>query len=301
MAKTLVIMAAGMGSRFGGDKQIAHLGPSGEILLEYSVFDAIHAGFDKIIFVIRTSMRESFSDLTTSMKCAFPAVEFILAYQGGETEFEGIPIAAARTKPLGTVHAVLSARKYIDSHFAVINADDYYGRYSFEALSKAMDRFTKPSDAALITYSLKNTLSPYGAVTRGICVLESNFLKGIRESYKVMSTENGGSVEATEYGIRELDPDSPVSMNMWAYNKAMLAHIENYFRSFLSCLDEADNKSECLLPVMAEHFIEADIVQISAYPTSERWFGLTYREDAADAAWELDKRHEDGRYPKKLF
>ena len=268
---------------------------------EYSVFDAVRAGFSKIIFVIRPEMQTSFDELVCKMKLACPTTEFSLSFQGGDSEYDGISIPSARTKPLGTVHAVLSARKHIDSHFAVINADDYYGRESFEVLSAAMERFSAPEDAALITYSLKNTLSRYGAVTRGICVLENGFLKNIRECYRVTASEDGNAVEATDSGFNILKSDTPVSMNMWAFNRKFLNKIEDYFKTFLLSLSEKDNKSECLLPVMAEHMIESGVISVAAYPTSERWFGLTYKEDAPDAAWELDKRHEAGHYPQKLF
>ena len=301
MAKILVIMAAGMGSRFGGDKQTAHLGPSGEILMEYSVYDAIKTGFDRIIFVIRPGMESELQPLLQDMEAAHPNVEFIHAPQVLSSEWHGISISESRRKPLGTVHALLSASEWLDAPFAVINADDYYGRDAFRAISEAIDRFESSSDAAMVAYSLKNTLSRYGAVTRGICSIENGFLQNIRESYKVMSTEDGGIVELIDGTVKPVCGEQMVSMNMWAFHHGIIPHIEEVFSRFLRKLTEDDNKSECLLPDMAEYLIENRSVFISAYPTDCRWFGLTYKEDALDAAWEIDKRHQDGTYPDKLF
>ncbi len=301
MTKILVIMAAGMGSRFGGDKQLTGVGPSGEILLEYSVFDAIHAGFDKIIFVIRPGMEDYFHVLTRRMKNSYGKKEFYYSIQGGKNSFDGIALPAGRVKPLGTVHAVLSAREHLTSHFAVINADDYYGPGSYKKLIEAMESFDEPQDAALITYALKNTLSSHGAVTRGICEISQGKLCNIRESYKVISDKHGVIIEKTELGENILPPDTPVSMNMWAFNVKALPYIEDYLTEFLDSLEADDNNTECLLPVMAADLMRDGKLIITTHQTDERWFGLTYRLDADDAAWELDKRHHDGHYPQKLF
>lgn len=298
MAKALVIMAAGMGSRFGGNKQTACLGPSDEMLMEYSVYDALKAGFDRIIFVIRPGMKNELQALTDIMRKSNPNVQFILA----EQTLEGCTgVSPFRTKPLGTVHALLSAEKYIDSPFAVINADDYYGRNAFLTLSIAIDKLAEAGTAALVSYSLKNTLSRHGAVTRGICSVEKGLLKNIHESFKVKELDSGEIAELLENGNRVLSPQTPVSMNMWAFSNSLLPDIKEYFFEFLTSLSGEDNNSECLLPIMAEQFIEKGKITVYTYPTDSRWFGLTYRSDADDASWELDKRHQDGTYPDKLF
>lgn len=294
-------MAAGMGSRFGGNKQVAKIGPSGEMLMEYSVYDAIKCGFNRIVFVIRPEMREEISELISSMKNSHPTIQFHFSEQCLPVEYEGIAVSPLRTKPLGTVHALLSAAEFIDAPFAIINADDYYGRHAFASISSALSKLEYPEDAAIITYALKNTLSRHGAVTRGICSVEKGFLKSIRESYKVTACEDGLIYEKTQQGLAPISECSMVSMNMWAFHHGIIGEIKSYFLSFLSGLEPTNNKSECLLPVMAESLIEAGKIRISAYPTESRWFGLTYKEDSEDAAWELDKRHQDGTYPQKLF
>lgn len=301
MAKILVIMAAGMGSRFGGDKQVAEIGPGGQILLEYSVYDALRAGFNRIVFVIRPGMEDFFNELIERMRRAFADIEFYFSLQGDKNSFDGIALPLGRIKPLGTVHAVLCAREYLKDPFAVINADDYYGPGAYSELIRAMDGIDDAEDAALISYALKNTLSSHGPVTRGICRIENGRLLGVRESYKVKAEQSGKIYESTGQGPVPLSPNTPVSMNMWAFSPKSLAYIEDYLSVFLDGLEADDNESECLLPVMADDLIKEGRLRILVYPTDERWFGLTYREDASDAAWELDKRHQDGHYPDVLF
>jgi len=301
LAKTLVIMAGGAGSRFGGEKQLALLGPSGEILMEYSVYDALKAGFNRIVFVVRPGMQLALSPMLDKMTRAHPQALFICAEQQIDRDTAFAVSHPLRTKPLGTVHALLSAAPYIDGPFAVINADDYYGRQAFESMSMVMDTFTKSDDAALIVYSLKNTLSRHGTVTRGICDIEDGRLNYIREAYKVISTEEYGTAELIGDEYHQLPESSSVSMNFWAFHKDIIPSFIEYFKEFLTSLAPDDNKSECLLPIMAEHFIERGALNVRAIPTSCRWFGLTYKEDTLDAAWEIDKRHADGTYPEKLF
>lgn len=301
LGKNLVIMAAGAGSRFGGSKQLAGIGPSGATLMEYSVYDAIKAGFSRIIFVIRPDMEGEMAEMIGQIKKQYPTTELFCATQSFAKLPDGTGISPMRTKPLGTVHALLSAAQLIDGAFAVINADDYYGRQSFQQIIGAMDEFRTSADAALISFMLKNTLSPHGAVTRGICDVENGCLTKIREAYAVAEIEEIGCVEMLDDKMLLLSPDTPVSMNFWAFHKDVLTEAEKYFSDFLKDLDSADNKSECLLPVMAESLIEQGKLRVSVYPTLCRWFGLTYRDDATDAAWELDKRHADGTYPERLF
>lgn len=301
MAKILIIMAAGLGSRYGGDKQIAGVGPSNEILLEYSVYDAVKSGFSKIIIIIKAGMESVLNPIVDKMKRAFPSVDFIFAHQDTTQAFCGITVSPLRTKPLGTVHAVLSAMDMIDSDFGVINADDFYGRQAFETLYDAMDQFNSKSNAALITYSLNKTLSKYGAVTRGVCCVQDGHLCKIHESYKVMAAEDGNIYESTADGKVALMPNAPVSMNMWGFSKDTLPYMIEYLKQFLLNMDRDDNSSECLLPVMAGDLLSAGVLNIKAYPTNENWFGITYRNDLYDSAKELSRRHKEGQYPNKLF
>lgn len=300
LEKNLVIMAGGAGTRFGGNKQLAPIGPSGELLLEYSVYDAILAGFRRIICVVRPGMEEKFREILTPYSEAYTDISFICAVQS----FDDIPGFSAfhpeRTKPLGTVHALLSAAKYISGPFAVINADDYYGRGAIRQIAMAIDAFVSPSDAAMVLYELRNTLSLHGAVTRGICEIESGILVSIREAFNI-SVKGTDAVEIIDGRESFLPGSYPVSMNMWAFPRDILPFVSEYFHLFLDNLQADDMRSECLLPDMTESFIRRSMLRVMTYPTDCKWFGLTYRNDAADAAWELDKRHTDGSYPAKLI
>lgn len=301
MSKIMIVMAAGLGSRYGGDKQIAGVGPSNEILLEYSVYDSVKAGFDKIILIIKSGLEDILDPILERMKVAFPDIEFCYAYQDATKPFEGVSISPKRTKPLGTVHAVLSAIELIDSDFGVINADDFYGRGAYESLIRAMDKFDENVNAALITYSLDKTLSKNGAVTRGICKTEGGMLRGIHEAYKVKEADDGVIYETTDEGFSPLAPETAVSMNMWGFSIKTLPTMVEYLKNFLSNLGEEDNRSECILPIMAGDLLSSGDLCICALPTDETWFGITYREDLYESADELKKRHQCGQYPNKLF
>ena len=301
MSKIMIVMAAGLGSRYGGDKQIAGVGPSNEILLEYSVYDAIKAGFNKIILIIKSGLEDILDPILEGMKSAYPDIEFCYAYQDATKPFEGVIISPKRTKPLGTVHAVLSAIELIDSDFGVINADDFYGRGAYESLVRAMDKFDDNVNAALITYSLDKTLSKNGAVTRGICNTKDGMLCGIHEAYKVKEADDGVIYETTDNGLSSLAPETAVSMNMWGFSIKTLPTMVEYLKNFLSNLDEEDNRSECILPIMAGDMLSSGDLCICVLPTDEKWFGITYREDLNESADELKKRHQCGQYPNKLF
>ncbi len=301
MSKIMVIMAAGLGSRYGGDKQVVGVGPSNEILLEYSVYDAIKSGFDKVIIIIKNGLENIVMPIVDKMKSAYPAIEFCIAYQDSTKPFDGVQISKDRTKPLGTVHALLSAKDMIDSDFGVINADDFYGADAFKALSSAIDSFDDKINSSLITYSLNKTLSKNGTVTRGVCKVENEMLKGIYESYKIKMGDDGVIYETVNDGLNALHPETPVSMNMWGFSKETVPCMIAYLKDFLKNLAPDDNKSECILPIMVGDLMASGNLNVSALSTGENWFGITYREDLRDAAEELKNRHLKGVYPSILF
>lgn len=293
MKTTLLIMAAGLGSRYGGDKQIDGLGPNGEILMQYSIFDAIRAGFEKVVFVIKPAHKEIIERVCKDIK----GVEIAFAYQ----EFDSIPsfykIPADRVKPFGTVHAVLCARDVIAEPFAVINADDFYGADAFEVMNKKL-RDLKAGEATMVSYRLKNTVSRNGAVTRGVCELKDGNLSGVRETYKITIDENG-VIRDDESGV--LDPEALVSMNMWGFGADIFESMAEYFDEFLRAMPEGEIKAEYALPTMIDKMINARELTVSVLATDAVWFGVTYKEDRPSVVAELLRMHESGEYPKKLF
>ena len=293
MKTTLLIMAAGLGSRYGGDKQIDGLGPNGEILMQYSIFDAIRAGFEKIVFVIKPNHREIIERVCADIK----GVEIAFAYQ----EFDSIPefykIPADRVKPFGTVHAVLCARDVIAEPFAVINADDFYGSDAFFVMNKKL-RELEAGEATMVSYRLKNTVSKNGAVTRGVCELSDGKLVSVRETYKITVDEND-VIRDDECGI--LDPEALVSMNMWGFSADIFAKMEESFNEFLRAIPEGEIKAEYALPTMVDKMISTRELTVSVLSTDAVWFGVTYKEDRPCVVSELANMHESGVYPKKLF
>ncbi len=300
MSKIMVVMAAGLGSRYGGDKQVVGIGPSNEVLFQYSVYDSIKSGFDKIVIIIKQGLENIVFPIVEKMSSSNPQIEFSIAYQDFRP-IDGIEISGNRTKPLGTVHALMSAREFLDSDFAVINADDFYGRTAFDALSKAMDNFDANSNATLITYSLNKTLSINGTVTRGLCRVENEMLQGIYEAYKIKTGDDGLIYESLGDTVRVLDSETPVSMNMWAFSKNTVPYMLDYLKDFIITLSPNDNRSECVLPIMVDALMTSGILNVSALPTVEKWFGITYREDLEEAKVKIKERHLEGEYPAKLF
>ena len=303
---TLVVMAAGLGSRYGGCKQIAGVGPAGEILLEYAVYDAVKAGFTDVVFIIKEEMREfmdalcagSLSRLRTAEGAPVPVT---CVYQDGADLPELLRMPAGRTKPLGTVHAVLCAEAAIHAPFAVLNADDFYGPEAFELMLSALAALPEKGEAAMVGYRLKNTVSPYGAVTRGVCAIEDGILRRVTETYRITLLPDG-SIRDGDGGEDSLllDPEAPVSMNFWGFTPAIFEEMRAYYADFIRALAPGDLKSECLLPIMVDALIHSGRLTVRACQTSEKWFGMTYPEDRAIVAGELKKLHAAGRYPETL-
>ena len=302
MDRTLVIMAAGLGTRYGGVKQIERLGPGGEILMEYAICDALDAGFNKMVIIIKDDMLGDMKELFCDRIERRTGIEIKYAIQDNRRFTEKYPQFSGRSKPFGTVHAVLCAKELIKTPFAVVNADDYYGRDAFRVIAAELPKLGCAADACMVAYRLKNTVSEFGTVTRGVCTAEDGVLTDVRETYKIKLFPDGTIRDTSESdeGVL-LDPDSLVSMNMWGCHHEMLDVMERYFYDFLAKLSPDEQKAECLLPTMMGELSRSGDVKISVLGSSDRWFGLTYREDKPGAANELMKLHEAGVYPPKLW
>ena len=292
--KSLIIMAAGLGSRYGGNKQVDKIGPDGEILMQYSIFDAIKAGFTKIVFIIKPQYTELITEISADARNHGIKTEIV--YQ----DFTSIPsfyaIPTGRTKPFGTVHAVLSAKSVVNEPFAIINADDFYGRDAFFAMSKALDEVSV-AKGAMVAYELKNTVSKNGSVTRGICQTDSGMLTDIVEVFNIVTSSNG---EISDSVAGLLDPLTPVSMNMWGFTPDVLDIMEKSFCDFLKNIPEGDIKAEYPLPSFIGSEISKNQLAIRVYTTSAEWFGVTYAEDRPAVAERLANMKKDFTYPPEL-
>ena len=301
MNKTLLIMAAGLGSRYGGNKQIDRIGPNGEILMEYSIHDAVEAGFNKVVFVIRKSMDSLFREMIGD-KIA-KKVEVAYAYQEYDSLPGGFVPPADRTKPYGTVHAVMCAKDLIHEPFAVINADDYYGKDAFSAMADSLTRLEKkPNRASMVAYYLKNTISRNGHVTRGICSTDDqNRLVKVVETYSILPFPDGTirDIHDNPEGVI-LDPDALVSMNLWGFSPSFFADGMEYLENFLKDSTGDPLKKECLLPALVDTLMHTKGLQVEVLSTHAVWFGVTYKEDKAYVASELKKLHDNGSYPPAL-
>lgn len=300
MGATLLIMAAGMGSRYGGNKQVDGQGPNGETLMEYSVYDAVRAGFDKVVFVIKPGMRDMLESLCGERIAKKVKVDY--AYQ----DFSSVPsfyqIPAERTKPFGTVHAALVARDVIDQPFAVLNADDYYGVSAFASMYDRLQTLAPEGEAAMVGYQLRNTVSKNGTVSRGVCQADAcGKLTRVVETLKIKLCEDGEirDVADGEPGVL-LDPLAPVSMNFWGFTPWIFGEMRAYFENFLRQIEPGAIKAECLLPAFVDAMMRAGKLSVDVLPTDAAWFGVTYQEDKPGVQASLRALHASGVYPASL-
>ena len=302
MDTALVIMAAGIGSRFGGGiKQLEGVGPSGEIIMDYSIYDALEAGFNKLVFIIRKDIEEDFRNVIGNRieaVCAARGVQVAYAFQSLDAVPEGVTVPEGRTKPWGTGQAVLSARDVIDCPFAVINADDYYGKEAYVKLHDFLSRKQAPNAYAMAGFILKNTLSDNGGVTRGVCqVNDRGFLTDVVETRNIVKTPMGAQVD----GI-PMDTDSYVSMNMWALQPEFVQTLEQGFREFFQTAAlENPLKAEYLLPIYIGQLLREQKVTVQVLQTGEKWFGVTYREDKPAVVESFRRLIDEGVYTTPLF
>lgn len=300
MGATLLIMAAGMGSRYGGNKQVDGLGPNGEILMEYSIYDAIRAGFDHVVFVIKPGMQELIAGICGDRIAKKVKVDY--AFQ----DFSSVPsfyqIPAERVKPFGTVHAVLVAKDLIHQPFCVLNADDYYGVSAFKAAYDRLQTMKPEGEACMVGYMLKNTVSKNGTVSRGVCQSDENgYLTEVVETLKIKLCENGEirDIDEGEPG-KLLNPEAPASMNFWGFTPWFFTKLEAYFNDFLRGLAPDAIKAEALLPRMVDDLMKANELKVSVLTTDAQWFGVTYQEDKPNVQASLKALHDNGIYPASL-
>ena len=292
---TLVVLAGGLGSRFGGNKQISCVGPSGECLMEYSIYDAIEAGFDRVVFILKSDMVETVREKIGKRLEQKIRVDYAVQDYSSIPAFYQIP--AERTKPFGTVHALLCAKEYLDAPFATINADDYYGKDAYRILKAMLDDLNGKEQAVMVPYILGNTMSENGGVTRGVCQISDGVLQSVQET-KNIHYEADRSIMSDS---GELSPTLPVSMNIWGFHPDSVPMIEAYFDAFLRELEPNELKAECLLPIMINDFLAQGAITVKARSSSDCWFGLTYREDVEVTQNALLALHEKGFYPDQMF
>lgn len=306
MKKTaLVIMAAGIGSRFGGGiKQLEPVGPSGEIIMDYSIHDALEAGFDRIVFVIRHDLEKDFREVIGDRIEKIAPVSY--AFQELDDIPSGFTVPQDRKKPWGTGQAVLSVRDIVNEPFLVINADDYYGKEVFQKIhdymTGDMDENAPVYDICMGGFILANTLSDNGGVTRGVCeVGEDEILRAVRETYNIIKTADGLTASDKEGNPVTVREDQHVSMNMWGLTPAFIKELERGFPEFLSGLKEGDLKSEYLLPTIIDQMIKDGRARVKVLETRDHWFGVTYKEDKEGVAESIRALISQGVYPEKLF
>ena len=305
MDTTLVIMAAGIGSRFGGGiKQLTSFGPNGEIIMDYSIYDAVKAGFNKIVFVIRHDLEADFKSIIGRRIAARIPVAY--AFQDLRDLPDGFSLPEGRTKPWGTGQAILACRGLINEPFAVINADDFYGRDAFEKVHQYLVSHSAGTDrlqAAMAGFILENTLSEHGGVTRGICSLDTNgSLLGVKETKNIIKTGEGAAVVHPDSSRISVDGQSLVSMNFWGFFPDFIDKLQDGFRQFLSSLTkENEQTAEYLLPIIIDGMLRQNTADVSVLKTTGRWFGVTYKEDVPAVIRQIRELITSGRYPSSLW
>ena len=302
MNTTLIIMAAGIGSRFGtGIKQLAKMAPNGEIIMDFSIYDAKAAGFTKVVFVIRKAIEAEFKEVIGNRLSKVMPVEYV--YQELENLPDGYEVPAGRVKPWGTGQAILACKSVVKEPFVIINADDYYGKEAFKEAYSYLTNLpsTDIMQICMVSFVLKNTLSDNGGVTRGVCKVDGHgMLADIEETHNI-EKEDGKSVIHKEDGDVFLNIDSPVSMNMWGITPKFFEILKTGFDEFLEKTESTDLKAEYLLPTMIGDLLSDGKLEVKVLQSHDQWFGVTYKEDKESVTAALRGLIEEGVYPSKLF
>jgi NDP-sugar pyrophosphorylase family protein len=294
---TLLVLAAGMGSRYGGIKQIDGFGPNGETIMDYSLFDCIRAGFTKVVFIVREEIKETVKEIFLPKLQGKVKVDFVV--QALDTMVPAEYQNPERTKPWGTAHAVLCAKNAIDEPFAVINADDFYGRKAFESVANFFSGNTEGAHA-MVGYTLKNVLSENGSVSRGCGSQDANgYLTSVVERTTIVK-ENGKIISKEKDGDLELSPDTPTSMNFWGFHPSIFPQIEDFFHDFLK--ENGKNlKAEFFIPLIGNHLIKKGTGKVKILGGGDIWFGVTYKEDKEEVSQKIKDLINQGEYPTKLW
>lgn len=301
---TLVIMAAGIGSRFGGGiKQLEPVGPAGEIIMDYSIHDALEAGFNKIVFIIRKDLEKDFKEIIGKRIEKIADVSY--AFQELDDLPEGFSKPAERTKPWGTGQAILCCKGLLNDPFIVINADDYYGKEAFVKIHDYLVNWTPihgKFNFCMAGFILGNTLSDNGGVTRGVCNIDENYhLADVDETSDIIKTKEGAAIRMADGSLKPIDAKSYVSMNMWGFTPDLLDELETGFAKFLSDVKEGDIKKEYLLPIIVDQLIKSDKAQVTLLETNDKWFGVTYKEDKETVVESFRKLIAEGVYSNPLL
>lgn len=300
MPQTLVVLAAGMGSRYGGLKQIDPMGPSGETILDYSVFDALRAGFSKVVFIIRPDFEADFRNNVSSKFKHLVDVEY--AFQTLDKLPSGWSVPAGREKPWGTTHAILCAADVVKENFAVINADDFYGQESYAVLNNELSGVDSLANTfSMVGFTLRNTLSDHGSVARGVCTTNEIALLTHIDEMTNLSREGSGALYMRKDGsVLNLTGDEPVSMNMWGFTPRLFDHLDRVFQEFLRT-SGTELKSECFIPLTVGQLITEKHVTCKVLRSNSTWFGVTYKEDKEIVQGSIAALVEKGKYPKSLW
>lgn len=296
-APTLLVLAAGMGSRYGGLKQIEAVGPSGETIIDYSIYDAMRAGFGKLVFIIRKDIEQPFKEVVGARFEKRIAVDYVFQ------ELDKIPaefqVPAGRTKPWGTTQAILMAADAIHEPFAVINADDFYGAESYRVMSEHLQAGT--GDYSMVGFVLRNTLSEFGTVARGVCRVGSDgFLEQVVELTAIARDGDHAKDTASDGKVTMLTGDEPVSMNMFGFTPQVFGNLKEHFKKFLEA-NGADLKKECYIPSTVNEMLLAKQAKVKVLRSNDSWFGVTYREDHASVVASIQSLVHDGKYPERLW
>lgn len=295
---TLLVLAAGIGSRYGGLKQMDQLGPSGETIIDYSIYDAVRAGFGKVVFVIRRDIENDFKKIFVDMLKDRIEVDYV--FQETNMVPKGVSFSSGRNKPWGTGHAVLVAEQKINGPFAVINADDFYGSGSYRIMADFLTSSSDDAEYSMVGYRLDRTLSDHGYVARGVCEAgHESYLRIVNERTRI-EIEQGEIIFTDDGLITRLTGNETVSMNFWGFKKPVFEHLNKYFTQFV--IENSDDpKAEFFIPLLITGLIEEDKVKVKILKTDESWFGITYREDKPGVIENIKELVKKGVYPSKLW
>lgn len=300
---TLVIMAAGMGSRYGGLKQIDPIDEYGNKIIDFSIYDACRAGFKKVVFIIKKENEEDFRSCIGDI--VKDHIEVAYVHQELTNIPEGFSVPEGRVKPWGTAHAILSCKGTVDGPFAVINADDFYGKEAFDKLYKYLTTHEDDDKYryAMVGFELKNTLTENGSVSRGVCTKDSeDFLTDIVERTKIVKTETGAAYTEDGENFIDIDDETLVSMNCWGFTKSFLTEVEKAFEEFMKNEVEGNPlKSECFLPFVVDDLLKASKATVKVLSSKDKWFGVTYKEDKPFVMEQIKELKKKGIYPEKLW